>query len=131
MAFYINESVFCDIYLNDVQLSLSLGNVQNLNITENIYSILPALRLVIEDSRNAFGSGMLNAGSKISIKVGNNQDTAARKTYDFIVQGVPEHTENQAVKTYRIYGVLDKLKYQKLFPTLLYPNIVNFKNKLL
>jgi hypothetical protein len=120
MAFYVNDSVFCDIYLNDVQLSLSLGNVQNLNITENIYSILPALRLVIEDSRNSFGSGMLNAGSKISIKVGNNQDTAARKTYDFIVQGVPEHTENQAVKTYRIYGVLDKLKYQKCMEPFFY-----------
>lgn len=112
MAFFVNDSVFFDMYLNGKQMPVTCGNVSNLNITENIYNILPAMRLVILDDKNLFKSG-LSAGSKISIKVGKDKETAAQNSYDFIVQGVPEVYDSQSLKVYTIYGILDKLKFQK------------------
>ena len=111
MAFFVNDSVFFDIYLNGKQMPVTCGNISNLNITENIYNILPAMKLVILDDKNLFKSG-LSAGSKISIKVGKDKETAAQNSYDFIVQGVPEVYDSQSLKVYTIYGILDKLKFQ-------------------
>lgn len=113
MAFYLNNNLFFDIYLNNVPLSVTYSNILDLNIVSSIFCSLPCLRMRILDTTNAFRNGNLNDGSTFVIKIGNTQDSASDKSYTFRLQGVPTSTDSGSGKVYLIYGILDKLKFQK------------------
>ena len=118
--FNLSESLFFDLYLDGRQLNVGIQNIDNLNITCNIFNSLPALRLVIMDDRNLFEGGSLNAGSILTLKVGENKEAAAQTNYEFVIQGVPEQKDNGNLKIYTIYAVLNFLRYQKCVEPIFY-----------
>lgn len=118
--FYLNENLFFDLYLDGRQLQVGIHNIEGLNITCNIFNSLPALRMTILDDRNLFDGGALNAGSVLTLKVGESQEAAAENGMEFVIQGVPQQKDNGNLKLYTLYAVLNNLRYQKCVEPIFY-----------
>lgn len=113
MAFYINETLYFDFYLNGYQLPVTVGNINSFVIVYNVYDQLPAIRLDIIDNKGLFQDGSLTDGSILSVMIGKNPDEAAKNVMEFQLVGVPDEKKETTRTTYLLYGVLHKPRLWK------------------
>lgn len=111
MSFYIDEKLFFDFYLNNVQLPLSFNNINSMVITTNIYDILPQIRIQINDNKGILNRGMLADGTILSVAVGSDSESALKNIMDFLLIGVPEEDQKTNSTNYTVYGVLNFPKF--------------------
>lgn len=107
MAFYVNERLYFDFYLNNQQMPFKIDNINSLVINYNIHDILPTLRLDLLDNRNLISRGLLTDGAILSVAVGSDQDTALKNIVDFVLVGVPEEQRLTNANNYIVYGVMN------------------------
>ena len=90
MAFYIDNQLYFDFYVNGYSVPVTLTDINSMVITSNCYDILPALRLDINDNKGIFSQGLLVDGTTISIAVGTDQNNASENMMEFIYSTSPE-----------------------------------------
>ena len=105
MAFYIKDQLYFDFYLNGYSIPLTLTDINSMAIVSNRYSLLPALRLDINDSKAIFSKGALTDGTIISIAVGTNEETALKNVMEFMYVSSPSETVQRSADRYLIYAL--------------------------
>lgn len=112
MAFYINDKLYFDFYVNGYSVPLTLSDINSLVITSSIYETSPALRLDLNDNKGIFSKGVLVDGTSISIAVGTNPESALENMMDFILVSTPEEEIKKNKERFAIYAMGDfpKLK---------------------
>ena len=105
MAFYIKDQLFFDFYLNGYSIPVTLNDVNSMAIVCNRYSLLPALRLDINDTKSIFSKGAFSDGTIISIAVGTNEETALKNMMEFMYVSSPSETVQRSSNRYLIYAL--------------------------
>lgn len=116
MAFYINEQLYFDFYLNGYQIPLTLTDINSLVICSNCEDILPAVRVDINDNKGIFSKGALTDGTILGIAVGTNQENASKNLMEFVMTGSPEQSVSKSRNQYLIYGMLNKPNIRDCIP---------------
>ena len=111
MAFYIDEKLFFDFYINGYQVPITLTDINSLVIVSNYYDLLPALRLDINDNKGLFAKGTLVDGSIISIALGTNQNNALDNIMEFVYSASPEELKEKSKDRYLIYATYNFPKF--------------------
>jgi len=107
MAFYINEQLYFDFYLNGYQIPVTLDDVNSMAIVSNCYDILPALRLDMNDNKGIFSKNALTDGTVISIAIGTDQESAMRNLMEFVYISSPNNEVQKSKERYLIYAPMN------------------------
>ena len=111
MAFFIEDNLFFDFYINGYQVPITLADINSMVITCNCYDILPALRLDLNDNKNILSNGTLVDGSIISIAVGPDQNSAHNNIMEFRYVASPEELKEKSKDRYLIYATYNYPKF--------------------
>lgn len=120
MAFYIDNQLYFDFYVNGYSVPVTLTDINSMIITSNCYDILPALRLDINDNKGIFSQGLLVDGTTISIAVGTDQNNASENMMEFIYSTSPEEVKSKAKDRYLIYATYNYPKLRCMEPIGIY-----------
>lgn len=106
----IEGQVTATVTISGLEFPLSVGDFEDILISEHIQTNLPACRIKLTDRiANLCNNSTINDGSLLTIDLSQNNEIL--KSIDFRVTGVPKQLQHAGGLGYEIYGIYDALPY--------------------